>query len=188
VRAGANERIALCSTGFAVRSRANFADRRKRGCRRARAGQSWVDDDVAFPDEAALLETVECAPLSRWVPWLPSATRCLSGHGAPKADVNFFVECDKPATTLSPAMTYPHVLLNTGTDEHRGRCAVTGRAGWRTWPLGWASRLSRCKKDWEDLRLKARHAAPIAIGGRSSSGRSLMRRREFIAGGVVGSW
>ena len=40
VRAGANERSARCSTGFAVRSRANLADRRKRVCFRARTGES----------------------------------------------------------------------------------------------------------------------------------------------------
>ena len=40
VRAGANERIARCSTGFAVRSRGNLADRSKRVWCRARAGQN----------------------------------------------------------------------------------------------------------------------------------------------------
>jgi hypothetical protein len=40
VRAGANERIARCSTGFAERSRASLADGRKRVCCRARAGQN----------------------------------------------------------------------------------------------------------------------------------------------------
>jgi hypothetical protein len=42
VRAGANERIAGCSTGFAVRSRASFADRGKRGWCRARAGHNGI--------------------------------------------------------------------------------------------------------------------------------------------------
>jgi hypothetical protein len=40
------------------------------------------------------------------------------------------------------------------------------------------SRLPRCKKSG----VKARHAAPTAIGCRSSRRRSLMQRREFIAG------
>jgi len=41
------------------------------------------------------------------------------------------------------------------------------------------------QKNW----VKARHAAPTAIGCRSSIGRSLMRRREFIAGiGSAATW
>ena len=40
VRAGANERIARCSTGIAVRSRGHLADRSKRVWCRARAGQN----------------------------------------------------------------------------------------------------------------------------------------------------
>jgi hypothetical protein len=39
------------------------------------------------------------------------------------------------------------------------------------------------------IGVKARHAAPTAIGCRSSRGRSLMRRREFIAGlGSAAAW
>src|SRR5262249_35287397 len=39
------------------------------------------------------------------------------------------------------------------------------------------------------LRLKARNAAPTVIGYQSCSGRSPMRRREFITGlGVVAAW
>jgi len=47
------------------------------------------------------------------------------------------------------------------------------------------SRLPRCKKEW----VKARHTAPTAIGCRSNRRRSLMRRREFIAGfGSLAAW
>src|SRR5271157_5327202 len=51
------------------------------------------------------------------------------------------------------------------------------------------TRLPRCKERLRDLRLKARHAAPTAIGYRSSRGENLMRRREFIAGlGSAAAW
>src|ERR1700687_5862112 len=41
----------------------------------------------------------------------------------------------------------------------------------------------------QKIVIKARHAAPTAIGCRSSSGRSLMRRRDFIAGlGSAAMW
>jgi hypothetical protein len=52
--------------------------------------------------------------------------------------------------------------------------------------LQWArTGLPRCKKD----RVKARHTAPTAIGCRSSRRRSLVQRREFIAGlGGLAAW
>src|SRR5262249_24816645 len=46
-------------------------------------------------------------------------------------------------------------------------------------------KLPRCKKNW----VKARHTAPTAIGCRSRRMRSLMLRREFIAGlGSAAAW
>jgi hypothetical protein len=65
VRAGANERIARCSTGFAVRSRGNLADRSKRvWCR---------------PPDAVLARPISLASY-------PVATgRPLPGHQRPRA-------------------------------------------------------------------------------------------------------
>ena len=79
---------------------------------------------------------------------------------------------------LAPCRTLPRsrpVYLNERTRLVAGR----NRLLWAT------SGPPRCKKDW----VKARHTAPTAIGCRSSRGRSLMRRREFIAGlGSAAAW